>query len=70
MQCPEIDQIVNEILVDMSEREKDAPSEVDASSVPEFEEAFGDLLQDDDETSLVVMRKIWKELQAVHHRGR
>ena len=70
MHRPDVDQIVNEILVDMFKREKDAASEVDASSVPEFEEAFGNLLQEDDETSLVVMRKIWKELQAVHQRGR
>ena len=70
MQRQDVDQIVNDILIDMSKREKDATPRAESSSVPEFEDAFKDLLQEDDETSLIVMRKIWRELQAVHHRGR
>ena len=69
MRTQHIDQIVNEILTDMSNREKDAASQMDASSIPDFEEAFGDLLQEDDEASMDVMRKIWKELQEVHRKG-
>ena len=61
-----IDQLVDEILTDMSHREKDATTPSDISSVPDFEDAFGTLIQDDDETSKDAMRKIWKKLKHTH----
>lgn len=63
MQNQYIDQIVNEILTDMSQRETDATAHTAQSSVPNFEDAFGELIKEDDETSRDVMRRIWKELQ-------
>jgi len=63
MRTQYIDQIVNEILTDMSHRENDATAPADISSVPNFEDAFGELIQEDDETSKGVMRRIWKELK-------
>ena len=61
-----IDQIVNEILTDISHRDKNATAPSDISSVPNVEDAFGKLIQDDDETSKDVMRRIWKELKLTH----
>ena len=66
MRTPFIDQIVNEILTDMSHREKNAGDRADKASVPDFEDAFGKLTQDDDETSRDAMRQIWKELKQSH----
>ena len=66
MRTQEIDQIVNEILTDMSRREKNAGDPADKSSLPDFEDAFGKLTQDDDQTSKDVMRKIWRELKHAH----
>ena len=66
MRTQYIDQIVNEILIDMSHREKDATGHRDKSSVPGFEEALGELIQEEDETSRDVMRRIWNELQGLH----
>ena len=40
MRIQEIDQIVNEILTDMSHREKDATAQKDTSFVPNFEDAL------------------------------
>ena len=61
-----IDDIVNEILTDMSNRQKTAPDHMGTSSIPEFEEAFGAMIPENDETSNVIMRRIWKELQETH----
>jgi hypothetical protein len=66
MRTQYIDQIVNEILTDMSHREKDATNSAEPSSVPKFEDAFGEVIQDDDEISKDVMRRIWEELQSTH----
>ncbi|MCB2146898.1 MAG: hypothetical protein KQI81_10515 [Deltaproteobacteria bacterium] len=66
MRTQYVDQIVNEILTDMSHREKDTTGHRDISSVPGFEEALGELIQEEDETSRDVMRRIWNELQAIH----
>jgi len=61
-----IDQIVNDILTDMSHRENKATAPADRSCVPDFQDTFGKLIQDDDETSKDVMRRIWKELAHTH----
>jgi hypothetical protein len=65
MRTQYIDQIVNDILTDISQREKDATTHMYGSSVPNFEDAFGELIQEDDETSKDVMRRIWKELKDI-----
>ena len=69
MRTQYIDQIVNEILTDMSHREKDATGHTDISSVPGFEEALGEFIQEEDETSRDVMRRIWTELQGNQFKG-
>ena len=69
MRTQYVDQIVNEILTNMSHRENDATAHTDISSVPDFEDAFGELIQEDDKTSVDVMRRIWKELQGTHRTG-
>lgn len=66
MRTQYIDQIVNEILTDMSHRKKNTADPSDLSSVPNFEDAFGKLIEDDDETSRDVMHKIWTELKHTH----
>jgi hypothetical protein len=63
MPTPYIDQIVKEILTDMSHGKKSATAPADSSSVPDFEDTFGKIIQDDDETSRDVMRRIWNELK-------
>ena len=65
METQYIDQIVSEIMTDMSERQK-TTGPTGGSSVPDFDDAFGDLIQDDDVASNAVMRRIWKELQVAH----
>ena len=66
MRTQYVDQIVNEILTDMSQRENDTTNHTDISAVPNFEDAIGKLIQEDDETSRDVMRRIWRELQETH----
>jgi hypothetical protein len=61
MQTEDIDQIVNDILTGMSHRQRDAAPA--PSPVPDFEDAFGQLIQEDDQTSRDVMHRIWKELR-------
>lgn len=65
MRTEDIDQIVNEILTDMSHRENNTSASADRSSVPDFEDTFRKLIQDD-ESSKEAMRKIWKELTHPH----
>ncbi|WP_372682866.1 hypothetical protein [Desulfosarcina sp.] len=65
MRTADIDQIVNEILTDMSHRENNISASADRSSVPDFEDTFGKLIQDD-ESSKEAMRKIWEELTHPH----
>ncbi len=66
MRTQTIDQIVNEILADMSNRKKDTAisTSTHTSATPHFEDAFEKLLQDEDPTSQEVMRRIWKKLLA------
>ncbi len=66
MRTQYIDQIVNEILTDMSHRDKIATAPSDISSVPNFEDVIWKLIQDDDETSRDVMHRIWEVLQETH----
>ena len=68
MRTQYVDQIVNEILIDMANRDEHATSHPDVSPVPDFEDAFGTLLQEDDATSKDVMRRIWNELQNAHRK--
>lgn len=63
MQTEDIDQIVNDILTGMSHRQRDAAAAPAPSPVPDFEDAFGQLIQEDDQTSRDVMHRIWKELR-------
>lgn len=65
MQTQYIDQIVSEIMTDISKRQK-TTNQTGNSSVPDFEDAFRDLIQDNDDASNVVMRRIWKGLQDAH----
>lgn len=63
MQTEYIDQIVSEILTDMSHRQKGTAAHAEPSPVPDFDAAFGELIDEDDQTSRDVMHRIWKELQ-------
>ena len=63
MQTEYIDQIVNDILTGMSHRQRDAAAHPNPSPVPDFEDAFGQLIQEDDQTSRDVMHRIWKEFR-------
>ncbi|BBO75764.1 hypothetical protein DSCW_31810 [Desulfosarcina widdelii] len=66
MQTQTIDQIVNDIMTDMSKGNRGAAPRANAASVPDFDDAFGDILQENDKTENDIMRKIWKELQETH----
>ncbi|WP_319521843.1 hypothetical protein [uncultured Desulfosarcina sp.] len=66
MQTQTIDQIVNDILTDMSDRDRGAAPHANAASVPDFDDAFGEILQGNDATENDIMRRIWKELQETH----
>jgi len=66
MQTQTIDQIVNDILTDMSKQNRGAAPHTDAASVPDFDDVFGEILQENDKTDNDIMRKIWKELQETH----
>jgi hypothetical protein len=66
MQTQYIDQIVKDILTDMSRREKSATATGNISSAPNFEDAFGRLIQEEDEIDRDVMRRIWEGLQETH----
>jgi hypothetical protein len=66
MQTQAIDQIVNDILTDMSSRSRRTAPRANAPSVPDFDDAFGEIFQGNDETDNDIMRRIWKELQETH----
>ena len=61
-----MDEMVSEILSDISDRKNETSSRSNISSIPSFDDAFGELLQDNDATSNRVMRRIWEELQETH----
>lgn len=66
MQTQTIDQIVNDIMTDMSKGNRGAAPHADAASVPDFDDAFGEILQSNDKTDNDIMRRIWNELQETH----
>jgi hypothetical protein len=70
MKTEYIDQIVQDIVTDMSFREKNAASQSETASIPFPEDAIEEFIQDDDETGKDVMRKIWKELIEIQQPGR
>ena len=63
MQTQTIDQILNDIMADMSRGNRGAAPHANAASVPDFDDAFGEILQGNDKTDNDIMRKLWKELQ-------
>ena len=66
MKALDIDQIVQEILTDMSLRDKAVIANSHPTPGPELDMLFEELLEDDDETGKAVMRRILEELQATH----
>lgn len=63
MNTHDIDQIANEILIDMFNREKGVVSHPEPSVAPNLKDAFETLIQEEDETGKLFLSKIWKELQ-------
>jgi hypothetical protein len=63
MQTKQINQIVDEIISDISKRDKTATADPESCAMPGLEDVVEELIQEDDETSRQVMRTIWKELQ-------
>ncbi|BBO87097.1 hypothetical protein [Desulfosarcina ovata] len=57
-----VDQMVKEILADISRRETNPSPKQTGASVAEMEDAFDMIFHDEDELSKAVMRKILKEL--------
>ena len=62
MQPIDIDMIVQEILDDMSLKDKATIANTSPAAPTHFDDAFEELTRDDDETSKAVLRKIWEEL--------
>ncbi len=63
MQPINIDTIVQEILTDMSLKDKAAIANTSATTAGrQMDDIFEELTRDDDETSKAVLRKIWEEL--------
>lgn len=66
MQTVDIDMIVQEILTDMSLKDKASIANTNLTNRPEIEDVFEELTREDDETSKAVLRKIWEELQETY----
>lgn len=66
MQTVDIDMIVQEILTDMSLKDKASIANTNLTNRPEIEDVFEELTREDDETSKAVLRKIWQELQETY----
>ncbi len=66
MQPINIDMIVQEILTDMSLKDKAALANTNPASETRLDEVFDELTGDEDETSRAVLRKIWDELQTTY----
>ena len=62
MQPINVDMIVQEILTDMSLKDKAAIANTGPASDPQLDTVFEELTREDDETSKAVLRKIWQEL--------
>ena len=63
MQPVDIDMIVQEILTDMTLRDKAAIANTNPATGTNLEDVFEELTREDDETSKAVLHKIWEELQ-------
>jgi hypothetical protein len=66
MQTVDIDMIVQQILTDMSLKDKAAIANTKQANGPELEEAFEELTREEDETSKAVLHRIWEELQETY----
>ena len=62
----DIDQIVKDILANMSLKEKAAIAQLDEEDVPYLQYAFSTLVGEDDELGKDVMHRIWTVLQETH----
>lgn len=62
MQPIDIDMIVQEILDDMSLKDKAAIANTSPTTATQIEDAFEVLTREEDETSKAVLRRIWEEL--------
>ena len=69
MQTQTIDQIVNDIMTDMSKGNRSVAPHADAASVPDFDDAFGEILQNNDKTDNDIMRRIWNEMQKTNRKS-
>jgi hypothetical protein len=63
MQTKQINQIVAEIISDISKKDTTKMEDPESCPMPGIENVVEELLDEDDETSREVMRAIWKELQ-------
>jgi hypothetical protein len=66
MQTKQIDQIVAEIISDISKKDSTKADDPESCPLPGFDDVVEQLIDEDDETSRRVMRAIWKELQEKH----
>jgi hypothetical protein len=70
MKAEHIDQIVQEILTDITQRKRDAATKPETAAIPFAEDVIEEFIQEDDETGKDVMRKIWRELLETQQAGR
>jgi hypothetical protein len=66
MQPIDIDMIVQEILTDMSLKDKAAIANTAPDGENRLDDVFEELTREDDETSRAVLRKIWEELYGTY----
>jgi hypothetical protein len=69
MKSEYIDQMVQEILSDMSIREKDPATQPETIPLAFPADAIEEFIQDDDEIGKMVMRRIWRELIETQQSG-
>jgi hypothetical protein len=63
MQTKQINQLVEEIVSDISKRDAAKPDDPESCPMPGLENVVEELIDEEDETSREVMHAIWKELQ-------
>jgi hypothetical protein len=66
MQPIDIDMIVQEILTDMSLKDKAAIANTTPDAETQLDDMFEELTCEDDDTSKAVLRKIWEELHETY----
>jgi hypothetical protein len=66
MRTEDIHWIVEEILTDISCRDKSGSVHPEPSAVPDIESVFEEVFHEDDATSREIMRQIWQQLQETH----